>query len=53
MDGVHSTKGQRGAELEASMDVGPMEAEDCTGLGPAGSEVRLEYKEGNNGSGDD
>ena len=48
MDEVHGSEDWRGAGSEANVDVGPMEAEDCTGSGPAGSEVRSEYKEGNN-----
>ena len=46
MDEVHGSEDQRGAESEANVDIGPMEAEDCTRLGPAGSEVRSEYKMG-------
>ena len=53
MDKVHSSKDQRGAGLEANMDVGPMEVEDCAGLGPAGLEVKSGCKGSNNRSGDD
>ena len=40
-------------ESEANVDVGPAEAEDWAGSGPARLEVRSEYREGNNRSGND
>ena len=41
MDEVHSSEDQRGAESEASMDIGPAEVEDCAGLGPAGLGMKV------------
>ena len=37
----------------ASVDGGPVGAEDCAGLGLVGSEVRIGVQGGNNRSGDD